>query len=152
MNEDEVLSSKESELNETYNLFIKYLKFYCKIDNEFYRIYGANGELNSFKNWLADENTLKAFFAAVGKYTSDSKRIERVDRSLETLIEKLTQAKINNSDPLYLDEFKKIKGGIDAKKVNVGNGTRKLIMDGFREYFMGEGEESFLECWKSSAS
>jgi hypothetical protein len=108
--------------------------------------------LNSYKNWLADDNTLKAFFAAVGKYTSDAKRMLRVDKSLGALIDILKEANGYNNDPMYLDEFKKIKGGIDAKKVNVGYGTRKLIMDGFREYFIGEGEESFLECWKTSAS
>ena len=151
MNEDEVLSSKESELNEIYNSFIKYLKFYCQIDTEFYRIYSNHSELSNYKNWLADENTLKSFFAAVGKNTSDIKKSDRVNKSLERLIIELKHAD-SNKDPMYLGVFKEIKGGIDAKKVNVGNGTRKLIMDGFREYFMGEGEESFLECWKTSAS
>jgi hypothetical protein len=150
MNEDDVLSSKEEELNISYTSFIKYLKLYCDIDDEFYRIYNSHLELSSFKNWLADENTLKAFFAAVGKYASDEKRILRVDNAMKKLLGELKL--VSSGDPMYIEEFKKIKGGIDAKKVNVGNGTRKLIMDGFREYFIGEGDETFLECWKTSAS
>lgn len=155
MNEDDVLSSKEEELNDSYNSFIKYLKFYCDIDNEFYKIYNTHTELSSFKNWLAEENTIKSFFAAVGKYASDDKKISRVDSALLKLIvelKSLNEEGSKDNDPIYLDEFKKIKGGIDSKKVNVGNGTRKLIMDGFREYFIGAGDESFLECWKMSAS
>lgn len=152
MNEDDVLSSQESELNETYNSFIKYLNLYCQLDTELYRIYNLNTELFSYKNWLAEENTFKAFFAAVGKYTSDQKRIERANKALEKMIADLKATTSANSDPIFLGEFKEIKSGIDAKKVNIGNGTRKLIMDGFREYFMGEGEESFLDCWKTSAS
>jgi hypothetical protein len=151
MNEDDILSSKEDELNESYKSFVKYLKFYCELDLEFFRIYNNHPDLSSFKNWLADENTIKSFFAAIGKYTNEDKKVKRVDLALTKLINELKHTSVNN-DPIFLLEFKKIKGGIDSKKVNVGNGTRKLIMDGFREFFINEGEESFLECWKTSAS
>lgn len=151
MNEDDILSSKEDELNDSYKSFVKYLSAYCDLDLEFFRIYNSHPELSSFKNWLADENTIKAFFAAVGKYTNEIKKIQRVDNALSLLVNQLKNTKINE-DPIFLNEFKVIKGGIDSKKVNVGNGTRKLIMDGFREFFINEGEESFLECWKTSAS
>jgi len=151
MNEDDILSSKEDELNDTYISFIKYLNFYCVIDVEFYKIYSIHPELNTFKNWLAEENTMKSFFAAVGKYASEEKKIQRTDNALANLIEDLKLIH-GQGDPLYLEEYKKIKEGIDSKKTNIGIGTRKLIMDGFREFFIGEGEESFLECWKSSAS
>lgn len=151
MNEDDILSSKEDELNDSYSLFVKYLRFYCDIDNEFYRVYNNHVELSPFKNWLAEENTIKAFFAAIGKYTNEEKKITRVDSALNKLIATLRNP-ASVKDPLYLNEFKLIKGGIDSKKVNVGNGTRKLIMDGFREFFMNEGDENFSECWKTSAT
>jgi len=150
MNEDEVLSSKEDELNESFNLFIKYLLIYSQIDEEYYKIYGAHQELSSFKNWLAEENTIKGFFAAVGKFGSDEKRIERVDTALNLLLKKMVAQE--EMDPFNLVEYRQIKNGIDSKKVNVGYGTRKLIMDGFREFFIEEGETSFADCWKSSAS
>jgi len=151
MNEDDILSSEEEELNESYGNFVKYLRLYCEIDAEYYRIYNSHETLSSFKNWLADENTIKAFFAAVGKFSNDEKKMNRVDNSLGKLISLLKSAN-STGDPICMDEFKNIKSGIDSKKVNVGVGTRKLIMDGFREYFIGEGDESFLECWKTSAS
>ncbi|MBK7129691.1 MAG: hypothetical protein IPH66_10065 [Crocinitomicaceae bacterium] len=151
MNEDEILSSEEDELNESYSLFVKYLKLYCDLDFEFYRIYNGHNTLGIFKNWLAEENTIKAFFASVGKFSSDAKKIHRVDNSIEKLVNLLKESS-STDDPIFLEEFKTIKSGIDSKKVNVGVGTRKLIMDGFREFFIGEGEESFLECWKTSAS
>lgn len=151
MNEDDILSSEEEELNESYGYFVKYLRLYCEIDAEFYRIYNSHESLSSFKSWLADENTIKAFFAAVGKFSNDEKKMNRVDNALGKLIE-LLKASDSTKDPICMDEFKNIKSGIDSKKVNVGVGTRKLIMDGFREYFIGEGGESFLECWKTSAS
>jgi len=151
MNEDDILSSKEDELNNTYISFIKYLKFYCQIDVEFNRIYSMHPALSSFKNWLAEENTMKSFFAAAGKYASEEKKIQRTDNALIKLIESLKSIQ-DQGDPLHLEEYKRIKEGIDSKKTNIGIGTRKLIMDGFREFFIGEGEESFLECWKSSAS
>lgn len=150
MNEDDVLSSKEDELNESFNQFIKYLKLYSNIDFEFYKIYNNNPELSSFKNWLAEENTIKGFFAAIGKFGSDPRRIERIDSALNKLLEEMKLGL--NDDPLSLLEFKAIKGGIDSKKVNVGHGTRKLIMDGFREYFIEEGGVIFADCWKLSAS
>jgi hypothetical protein len=151
MNEDDILSSKEDVLNDSYSLFVKYLAFYCDLDFEFYRVYGGHATLNSFKNWLAEENTIKSFFAAAGKYSVDEKKILRLDNALKKLITDFKNANSTN-DPLSLEEFKLIKGGIDSKKVNVGNGTRKLIMDGFREFFMNEGEEAFSDCWKTSAS
>jgi len=150
MNEDEVLSSKEDELNESFNLFIKYLRIFSDIDVEYYKIYGAHQELSPFKNWLAEENTIKGFFAAIGKFASDEKRIERIDGALQKLLEKMIAR--TDPDPFSLTEFRQIRNGIDAKKVNVGFGTRKLIMDGFREFFIEEGETSFADCWKSSAS
>ncbi len=151
MNEDDILSSTETELNDNYNNFKKYLAVYCDIDEEIYRIYQSHLDLSTFKNWLNDENTIRSFFAAVSKFNIDAKREERLDNALSKLLSDLKASPINN-DILNFEEFKLIKSGIDSKKSNVGVALRKTIMDGFREYFMNEGGESFIECLKASAS
>lgn len=150
LNEDDILSSTEKELNENYTSFKKYLQKYCEIDSEVYRIYQGNESLGNFKNWLSEENTMKAFFAAVSKFKIDDKREARMDDALEKLLVILREGK-GNEDILGLEIFKDIKGGIDSKKSNVGVALRKTIMDGFREYFMNEGDETFIECLKIAA-
>lgn len=148
LNEDDILSSNEEELNASYNNFIEYLKKYSALDVQIYKIYSKNSATPSYKNWLADENTLKGIFAAIGRYASDEKKKERVNNAFAKLISDSNDAGI---DPIYLDVFFELKTGIDSKKYNVGNETRKLIMDGFREFFMDEGATSFEECWKNAA-
>lgn len=148
LNEDDILSSNEEELNANYNYFIGYLKKYCALDLNMYKIHSSSAETTGFKNWLADENTLKGFFAAVGRYSSDEKKTERVNNAIDKLI---TEAKNGTKDPMHLNVFYELKTGIDSKKYNVGNETRRLIMDGFREFFIDEGDTTFDECWKNAA-
>ena len=144
LNEDDILSSTETELNENYNSFKKYLSKYCEMDFEIYRVYQNNTNLSSSKNWLSEENTMKAFFAAVSKFKIDEKREARMDVAIEKLLNTLKNAK-DGEDVLSLSQFNDIKSGIDSKKSNVGVALRKTIMDGFREFFMNEGDESFIE-------
>ena len=151
LNEDDILSSTETELNENYISFKKYLAKYCDIDEEIFRIYNNSIDLSSYKNWLSEENTMKAFFAAVSKFKIDEKREVRMDRALDKLLNILKQSS-ENVDCLGLSQFNVIKSGIDSKKSNVGIALRKTIMDGFREYFMNEGEESFIESIKVATS
>lgn len=151
LNEDDILSSTETELNENYLSFKKYLLKYCQLDAQIFRVYDGNPELNSFKNWLSDENTMKAFFAAVSKFKLDIKREERMDLAITKLLGILEGAKVGE-DILNLSQFKDLKAGIDSKKSNVGVALRKTIMDGFREYFMNEGDESFIASLKIAAS
>jgi hypothetical protein len=151
LNEDDVLSSTETELNENYISFKKYLVTYCEIDEEIFRIYNNSINLSSYKNWLSEENTMKAFFAAVSKFKIDEKRELRMDMALSNFLKTLKQIP-NNDDSLRLAEFNEIKSGIDSKKSNVGVALRKTIMDGFREYFMNEGEVSFIESLKVATS
>jgi hypothetical protein len=147
LNEDDILSSTETELNENYISFKKYLFKYCELDSEIFRVYQNNEILSTFKNWLSEENTMKAFFAAVSKFRIDSKREKRMDESLDKLLQTLKNSKAND-DILGFTQFNDIKTGIDSKKSNVGVALRKIIMDGFREYFMNEGDESFIESIK----
>jgi hypothetical protein len=80
----------------------------------------------------------------------DEKREARMDVALEKLLETLKNEQ-NNSDVINFQQFNNIKSGIDSKKSNVGVALRKTIMDGFREFFMTEGDESFIECLKIAA-
>lgn len=150
LNEDDILSSTETELNENYIAFKKYLAKYCEIDQEVFRIYDKSLELASFKNWLSEENTMRAFFAAVSNFKSDEKREARMDVALNKFLITLKQSQ-EGVDTLGLDQFNMIKSGIDSKKSNVGVALRKTIMDGFREYFMNEGEESLIQSIKVAA-
>lgn len=151
LNEDDILSSTETELNDNYISFKKYLEKYCEIDEEIYRIYNNAEDLSSYKNWFSEENTMKAFFAAVSKFKIDIKREARMDKALQTLIKTLQNSQ-SNVDILQFGQFNNIKSGIDSKKSNVGVALRKTIMDGFREYFMNEGEDSFIESIKVATS
>lgn len=150
LNEDDILSSTETELNDNYSSFKKYLQVYSNLDSEIFRIYQNSDELSSFKNWFSEENTMKAFFAAVSKFKIDEKREARMDDALSKL-KKTLESTAEKEDILGLQQFKDIKGGIDSKKSNVGVALRKTIMDGFREYFMNEGDEAFIECLKIAA-
>lgn len=151
LNEDDILSSTETELNENYISFKKFLAKYCEIDEQVFRIYSTSESLSSFKNWLSEENTMKAFFAAVSKFNIDEKREQRLIKALDKLLNDLQKTAIN-TDILDFEQFNIIKSGIDSKKSNVGVALRKTVMDGFREYFMNEGDEPFIECIKASAS
>jgi len=149
MNEDDILSSTEKELNENYQNFHHFLKLYCELDTEFYRIYQNHEYLSSFKNWLAEENTIRSFFAALAKFNIDSKRQVRLNNSIDILLQQLRNTP-DNQDDFDFETFKQIKAGIDSKKSNVGVASRKMIMDGFREFFMNNGELSYIECLKTS--
>ncbi len=151
LNEDDILSSTETELNENYISFKKYLAKYCEIDEEIFRIYNNFNDLSSYKNWLSEENTMKAFFAAISKFKIDEKRELRMDLALDKFLYTLKNSS-ENVDSLGFAQFNEIKSGIDSKKSNVGVALRKTIMDGFREYFMNEGEESFIKSIKVATS
>lgn len=149
MNEDDILSSTETELNDNYQNFRHFLSLYSELDFEFFRIYQHHETLSSFKNWLAEENTMRSFFAAVAKFNIDAKRHDRVVSAIKELLKTL-KASNPNDDIFDFETFKQIKSGIDSKKSNVGVALRKNVMDGFREFFMNDGELNYIECLKVS--
>jgi hypothetical protein len=144
--EDDILDSDEEQLDKNFNNFKKYLSTYNDFDNEVFRIY-SNGK----SNWLADENVMNSFFAALSDFGSISeKRRERIDVALQALNELLKKS-VAGEDPLGLAIYEKVKTGIDPKKDNVGFATRKLIVSTFKEFFREEGEKSLEECWALEA-
>lgn len=144
--EEEILDSDEESLDENFNDFKAYLKKYADIDTEMSRIY-KNGKAN----WLADENVMNSFFAALSAFGSiNEKRKERIEISLNSLIEKI-KASDEDEDPLGLEKFNDIKSGLNPKKDNVGFATRKLLVVAFKEFFREEGEKTLEACWVSEA-
>jgi hypothetical protein len=142
MIEDDILDSDEDQLDNNFNKFKDYLKVYADIDTEISRVY-ENGKTN----WLADENVMNSFFAALSDFGSISeKRVERIDVALKVLIDLLKKSNLGE-DPLGLFKFDEIKAGLNPKKDNVGFATRKLLVSAFKEFFREEGEKSLLECW-----
>ena len=103
------------------------------------------------KNWLADENVINSFFAAVASFSQgDDGRLQRAYVAIQTLTNQLQQAQIG-ADPFHLRDFDRVRSGINPKKVNVGYEVRKTLTDGFKEYFRDEGYTNLGECWKLSA-
>ena len=96
-------------------------------------------------DWLAKENVMNAFFASAAYYGNDNPiKQQRIRTSIDILIQNLKE---NKDDVLGLENFDKIVSGNDASKKNIGYLTKKLLFDGFREFFNSEGETPLEECW-----
>ncbi len=61
-----IITDQELVILTKYDDYTKYLTEYLKIDSEAFRIYSKFTEFPGAKNWLADENVVNSFFAAVG--------------------------------------------------------------------------------------
>jgi len=152
LNEKNIFDKDEAELSKNYSDYKEYLRTYCILDDEIFRIYSdfSNSTIRTPKNWLADENVINSFFAAIAQFGNSEKKVTRINESLIRLTDNLKELK-NNKDPFDLLIFSEIRQGLNPKKVNVGYATRKLLTNGFKEFFREEGEISFSECWKMSA-
>jgi hypothetical protein len=151
MKEADLLESDEQFLSEPFIKFSEYLRQYCQLDEQAYRIYNVS-EHNKYRNWFAEANVIQAFFAALSKYSSNEKREETALKVVNKLIEELKH-KNKGEDPLSIKELNEILASESvSKKYNVGFATRKLLCSGFTEYFSNEGEQTLKECWLISSS
>lgn len=166
------LDSSEDQISEQFNSFLKYLKIYAEMDDQIYRIYApiasdvtdlvdpiditeATEVSKSSRNvhWLATENVFISFFAAVAQFTASdvlqnsTLKTERLDTALSALLLQL-RATQPGDDPLGLDIFDKIRIGQNPRKVNVGAATRKLLANGFKEYFRDAGDTPLAQMWQ----
>ncbi|MBB2147375.1 hypothetical protein [Pedobacter gandavensis] len=153
LNEMEVINSNEDELNQNFTEFLFYLNIYTSIDNETFRIYNhfTDIKVKGPQNWFAEEITITSFFAAISQFATDEKRKERINKALERFLEKLVATE-KNIDILALNVLSDIREGISPKKYNVGIETRKILTNGFKEFFREEGESSFEDCWKNGTN
>lgn len=141
--EESIIEVSENELSAKTDLFKTYLKLYADIDDEIFNLY--NREDRKFIHWFAKENVMSAFFAALADYGNNSP--EKKARILVALTN-LKDSFNSQTDPLGLVKFDEITNlTITPSKKNIGLATKKILFDGFREYFMNSGEKSFEDCW-----
>ena len=167
-----VMDSSENEHTEQFNDFIDYFKIVKRIDSKLWDNYSSladsarltalkdKGEqerneeeqseflkLSAYKNahlWLGNENVMLSLFCAISQFKSTGKE-SRVKRALEVL------EKDTSSDPISIVTYEAIKSGINPRKSNVGHATRKLLLNGFKEYFRDEGDTNFEMCWEQAS-
>ena len=165
------LDSSEEEISDQFTKFRCYLEKYANIDEHVYRIYkssspeddvgaveaeaevderGAKATQVNYSSWLATENVIMAFFAAISQFSSSEAKSVRVDDAINVLIAELSAA-VEGADPLGLEVFEKLRSGNNPRRVNVGLATRKLLTNGFKEFFRESGEMPLHECWKLAA-
>ncbi|RZJ49707.1 MAG: hypothetical protein EOO19_04835 [Chryseobacterium sp.] len=141
-----VITDVDMVILEGYNEYTAYLTKYLAIDVQSYRVYEKFSSFSGAKNWLADENVVNSFFAAIGILADEPVFKKRIDLALLNLTELLTNSKIGD-DPFALKDYDLIRQGFNPKQFNIGFISRKTIMNCFLEYFKGEGLLSFKKCW-----
>jgi len=141
-----VITDHELILLERYDEYTKYLSRYLLVDREAYRVYEKYKEFSGAKNWLADENVVNAFFAAIGILVDEPVFEKRIDKAITKLLADFKKAKVGD-DPFALKDFDLIRQKFNPKQFNIGNITRKTAMNCFMEYFKGEGLLPFSKCW-----
>ena len=170
--EASALDASEEQLSQQFDDFSRYLGLYADLDDEITRIYKssrvaledvpteeetAEGSRKprpiasgAYANWLATENVMLGFFAAVSLFSASQSKANRIDAALRALIDKARSSE-EGDDPLGLSVFEPLRAGNNPRKVNVGLATRRLIQNGFREYFRESGETPLAECWPIAA-
>ncbi len=158
MLEANALDASKEELGESFDEFVRYLRMLTEIDADVFRVYGGvaldgdddGANIPPATNWAADENVFVSYFAAIAQFGKVDERRERIDKALGVLKAHLDDASVGD-DPLSLEEFERLKAGANPRKSNVGVATRRLITNGFKEYFRESGALSFAECWELGA-
>ena len=164
------LDSSEKEIAYQFAMFSGYLEKYATLDDEITRVYKpAQVELKdvvedvpgdqvripeihsgAYANWLATENVMMTFFAAIAQFANSDAKRARVDRAIAGLIES-ARASVERADPLGLGIFETLRAGNNPRRVNVGLATRRLLTNGFKEFFRESGEVPLSECWTLGA-
>lgn len=170
---DTVMDASEDEHTAKFSEFINYFKVVKEIDALAWQYYEdlydddtykelnadkdnlVDEQLEKFeqqrvyknaKSWLGSDNVMLAIYGSIAQF-SNTGRKERVNLALNKL-------KLNfengEQDPLGLIAYERYRSEINPKKSNVGNATRKLLLNGFREYFRDEGETPFANCWEQA--
>lgn len=164
------LDSSEQEIALQFELFSRYLSLYAQLDDQVTRIY-KNAALalkdvpeeepeqpdaaqviqsGAYANWLATENVMSTFFAAISQFSGNEIKQKRVDTAVAKLLALLSDSDIG-ADPLGLEVFAKLRAGLNPRKINVGVATRKLLTNGFKEFFRESGDAPLADCWTMGA-
>ncbi|MFQ2034520.1 hypothetical protein ACK35Y_16530 [Aeromonas veronii] len=173
---DTVMDSSEEEHAEKFDQFIKYFNTFKDIDALLWAHYESSYDDDEYirlssidpkdispedkdllfkqsiyknaKSWFASENVLLGVFCAISQLINTGKA-DRVDEALSNLSQAIHEG--DNVDPLGLYSFERYKDEINPRKSNVGNATRKLILNGFKEFFRDEGQTPFSNCWEQAS-
>ena len=166
--DEDAFDSSEQELTTQFQEYIFYLNKFYELDQLCWERYSnpniendvdaseeeiANNQLKQeiLKDstvWLGSENVMLAFFGAISQYININKK-DRMNAALTKLISDVEDPTI--LDPLGMESFHNVRSGLNARKLNVGFATRKLIATGFKDYFREEGDLSLSKCWPSAA-
>lgn len=101
-------------------------------------------------SFLGNETVLLGLSAAVGSMERNESLASRVWPALDQLLENIQ--KNPDTDPIAFAVFEKLRQGIDASKVNVGQATREMVVNAFKEYIRGAGDTPMHECWQIGAA
>lgn len=148
--DEAILDSTEDELSDKFDQFVALLRRYADIDEHVCRVYATereNSGIPTGASWFGSENVMNSFFAAVAQYGSIPDRLDRTHAALDRLLETLRIAQ-SDDDPFGLEILHAIQGGFNPRKINIGLATRRLLTNGFKEYFRDEGATSLADCWK----
>lgn len=170
---DTVMDASEEEHTAKFSLFIEYFRKVKNIDRLAWNYYeqlfdeARFNELNDsksehteeqseefsklrvFKNskvWLGSDNVMLSIYSSIAQLCNTGRQ-DRVDAALERL---KVMFERNEDDPLGMYSYERFRSEIDPKKSNVGNATRKLLVNGFKEFFRDEGETPFAQCWEQA--
>lgn len=162
---DSSFGQDESQIYRKFEDFVSYLSLYARLDQQVFRIYPGS-DANSppdddslssaYQHWMTTENTCISYFASISQFAPyDDSQISSVKRArifsaLEALLKKLEAADIG-TDPLQLNEFEAIRRGKNARKVNIGAYTRRLLSTGLKELYREEGQIELLAAWNLAA-
>lgn len=168
MLENNILESTAEQLGQGFEDFKKFLKIYARLDESTFQHYGnytkdeieyelyndiGNEDetiLKNSKHWFAGENVINCFFAAVSKFLNVPDREDTLIKTLEHLNDFIITAEVY-SDPLGLAVLYKLQEGINPRKMSIDFQTRKIMFNGFQEYFKEDGKTPLSECWKLGA-
>lgn len=144
LQEEEVLSQGVEAFGEKFDRFSSIFQQLAEVDQLAEDMYGRPAV-----SWIGSENFLLGFFAAAANAESRHNGHQLVSDSLEALLRSLREP--GSSDPLGLSTYQIVASGIDSRKTNVGYATRKLIFNGFREFFRSHGDDALSEIWPREA-
>ncbi len=99
--------------------------------------------------FFGNETVLLGISGAVGSAQRNTTLRGRVTNCLGQLE---AQGTAGIDDPLATVRFNELRQGIDVKKVNVGQFTRKMVFGAFQEFFLSDGTKSMEECWAFGAA
>lgn len=148
LSEQAVLQQDVEQFGIQFGEFVEFFKLYCELDDAVESTVLTAEHLTA-TNWLGNENTLNAFFAAVADFGSTPTRKARIKAALQSLTQSIKTS--NSEDILGLDLFQQIIAGFPSRKTNIGYATRKLIFVALKEFFRDEGETPLRDIWEREA-